>query len=69
MDAETTQTQRGSLPGPGEITASFVEHEPAGQLDQADVRLLVDFFLLLKEWDTRSTSQCPMRLATTLLDE
>jgi hypothetical protein len=53
--AETTQTQRGSLPEPGAITASFAEHESAGLLDQADVRLLVDFFLLLEEWDTLST--------------
>lgn len=28
---------------------------PDGPLDQGDVRSLVDFFLLLKKWDTLST--------------
>lgn len=50
-------TREGSASNYGEITAPLAEGQPTAVLDQVDLRLLADFFLLLHEWDTLQSTR------------
>ena len=41
----------------GALADALAQKQPTAPLDQEEVRLLVDFFLLLKKWDTVDTNR------------
>jgi hypothetical protein len=57
--AKTGRKRRHKQPVSTEIEVVPSNLPREGALDQADLRLLADFFLLLKKWDTLQSTQDP----------
>jgi len=56
--AGTGQRQQHSISD--EIDATSYSHPLGRELEQVDLRLLSDFFLLLDKWDTLQSTQIPI---------
>lgn len=55
--AGTTRTQGNSQSSFKETAEANSADRPAETLDQVELRLLADFFLLLDKWDTLQSTQ------------